>query len=191
MKLEEDVTLYITDFESTGVDIVNDYPIEVGILVVNAKLQIQEVYSAMPRWIDCYRQCEKAGDWLDKWQPAAEVHKISVEEYIQESEDIDLICGHIIQLTDKHKTDSRKPRHILVSDNAQFEFNFMQKLFSASDFEFPFHYCAWDTSLLLEMTGIGDPRNVAHRALSDCYGLYRNLVMASYEIGYIKSEHAE
>lgn len=53
----------------------------------------------------------------------------------------------------------------------------MAKLLDRPTQEF-FHYCGWDTSLLLEAAGVGDPYPVPHRALADAGLLHAAIVKA-------------
>ena len=85
----------------------------------------------------------------------------------------------IFDLAVKH---GKKAPPVLVSDNVQFEWAFTRRLVELAKQPWPFHYCGWDTSLLLEASGVGDPKP-AHRALADAGLLHRAIVRALERIG--------
>ncbi len=170
---------FIVDFETTGVDPDTDYPIEVGIVVVDGYFNIKKFYSALIKVPETYLQDSET--WKEDYMGAFNVHKITPKELQQKGKPIEVVAKEILNLAHQFTTENRKP--ILFSDNIQFEFRFMADIFAEADIkkEFPFHYCGWDSSSLLESTGIGDPVPV-HRALQDATLLYTALLRAFQKV---------
>ena len=121
-------------------------------------------------------------EWIDCWETAYTYHKIEVDEYLKESKEVDEVVMDLQTIVARHCKGETKPT--LMSDNIQFEYNFTKKLFGHVKAPWPFHYCGWDTSLLLETTSVGDPDDVEHRALSDASGLHRHIIRALEENAY-------
>lgn len=181
--LDKDFTFFICDFETTGINADVDYPIELGGIFTNSEFIIQDTVDSLIHYPEMFKRYLETGkDWDEEFQPAYKVHKISVKEWLENSKNIDVICQEIIEKCNKIKKGKRNV--ILISDNIQFEFNFMKRLFRDTKKIFPFHYCGWDTSLFLELTGIGDPKNVKHRAFDDAAGLYQHIIRAKERIDF-------
>jgi hypothetical protein len=171
----------LIDYETTGVDPDRHFPIEVGIMICDHAFSVLDTYEAMIRWDidhDDYHQ------WLPNEQPAYSVHKIPYAEWDSKAQHPSDVVHAIDDLCKKH----RKVKNIiLLSDNIQFEWSFTKKLYSEVNkykstvdekpIRWPFHYCGWDSSLLLEMTGVGDPIP-EHRAFRDVSLLQQALVRA-------------
>lgn len=182
MNFRETDLFCICDFETTGVNPDEDYPIEVGLIVCDHRFVIVDTYTSIIANRELIAHVN--GDvWPDDMVDAYNVHQIpfllvtSGKHPLEVVEDI----HGLLQRARNQRTVKRK---ILVSDNAQFEYRFMRRLFGDVGAHFPFHYCAWDTSLLLDGSGVGDPRP-DHRALADCALLYRSLVMAFERLGWL------
>jgi oligoribonuclease (3'-5' exoribonuclease) len=176
---------FIVDFETTGVDPDTDYPIEVGIVVADGYMNIKKFYSSLILVPDTCLQDSESPDsktWEEDYLGAFNVHKISPQEIQKKGKPIEVVVQEILNLAKQYTVEKKKP--ILISDNIQFEYRFMINMFSKVDMkkEFPFHYCGWDSSLLLEPTGIGDPV-AAHRALPDAMLLYTALVRGLQKVG--------
>lgn len=170
MFLPTDRHYVFCDFETTGVDPSIDYPIEVGIVVVNHRLEEKFRYAEMIAWQPLLEAIERAGgDWPELRLEAFKFHKIPASNYVAQARRPELVVGAFMEFMQHHGGLSTPKKPILISDNIWFEVSFMKQLFAASGINYPFHYCGWDTSLLLEMTGVGDvPSNLkAHRALQD------------------------
>jgi len=162
----------ICDFETTGIAD-ESLPIEVGCIFTDHDFNVLSTYESLIKW-DVVESLSANLRWPESMRRAYEIHNIEIHDIVQHgfipsrvSSDITNICKFIQQ-------DDRKVT--MISDNAQFEWNYMKKLFEER--EWPFHYSCWDTTLLLETTPIGDPRNVEHRAISDAAGLHRHIIRA-------------
>ena len=173
---------FICDFETTGITD-NDHPIEVGIIVCDEDFNFLDSYSSLIAPPD---DCFGTNDigvkhWSPRYVDAYKVHRIEPEKF-SSFNDANIVRQSVQSLVRLNTVDGRKP--ILVSDNIQFEWMHMKKLLGRDDW--PFHYCGWDTSLFLEATGIGDPRNVPHRALADCGRLYKAIIEALYKTSSLR-----
>lgn len=169
---------FILDFETTGVDPDNDYPIEVGIVITDGYFFIKKFYTSLIKVRDLYLDGNK---WKEDYMGAFKVHKIEPSELEQKGKPIDVVAKEILTLAQQYTVENRKP--ILLSDNIQFEYRFMKNLFAEANMskDFPFHYCGWDSSILLESTGIGDPKPV-HRALQDAMLIYTSVLRALQKV---------
>ena len=164
--IPENHILALCDFETTGIDPDKDTPIEVAILFLDHRLRILRAYESLIAYGSAIREPN-----LD----ALLIHKITPTLLENEGRLPDDVAADICNIA----TSFRRKRVVLCSDNIQFEWRFMSKLLGGENHEWPFHYCGWDTSLLLEVTGVGDPRNVPHRAMADVGRLHEALVRAA------------
>ena len=167
--------LFICDFETTGVDPEIDYPIEIGGIFVNKKtFLVDDVYTSLIKPTDKRFIC--GNKWSGHALEAYKIHKISVHMLEQYGKDIKTVAKELRSKIAELKENYNYDRFIILSDNAQFEYRFMQKIFTIANEEFPFHYCSWDSSFSLCLASdIGDPEPV-HRALPDALRVYTNLV---------------
>ncbi len=159
--------LCFCDFETTGVDPRKDQPIEVACIWTDFSPELNE----LNRFQTLIKPSGDSGrTWRYNEWDAHKVHGIDCGYCFargwsrgQAGGGIWKICN---SLSEKHGL-QRLP--ILISDNAWFETQFMRRLMVASGRRWPFHYCSWDTSLLLEVVGVGDPpkEEVVHRAMPD------------------------
>jgi len=171
---------FIVDFETTGLDAREHYPIEVGGLFTDSNFTVLDKYESFIKWPDLEKEIIVNGySWPPKYSGAYLVHKIDAPVCTGlEKKDIKLpeeVAGDLQYFCKEYKRGKRNP--IMVSDNAQFEHSFMKKIFESSEIDFPFHYCTWDTSMFLELSGIGDPVGV-HRAFPDASLLHNALMRA-------------
>jgi oligoribonuclease (3'-5' exoribonuclease) len=184
--ISERTTFCICDFETTGVDPEADYPIEVGCIWTDSRFALLETYQELINWPEVkQRMPERDGyvHWHYEDTPAFKVHGIDPFDVITRGRSPSRAALDIAELCKKHRR--RGGKVILLSDNVQFEYRFMLKLFAASEnpaCKWPFHYCGWDSSLLLEATGVGDPVP-AHRALRDAALLHAALLRAMERLG--------
>ena len=162
---------FILDYETTGVDMDTDLPIEVGIIVTDEHFNLIETYESLIKWPES-RMKEVDDPFF-----ANTVHKIHPSDIQNNGKIVNNVADDIVRLALKHTTIS-KP--ILLSDNLQFEWGFTEKLIkhlgTATNTDY-FHYCGWDSSLFLEVAGVGDPKAV-HRALPDA-GLLHAAILKS------------
>ena len=156
---------FVIDYETTGIDYSVSQPIEVGILVCDHEFNIVDSFQ-------CLIKAEMPGD--QSWLEAYRIHGIKPEDLEDRLQDWE-VGNCIYKLAIKYSKDKIKP--ILVSDNIQFEWHWTDLLIKRSSSNWPFHYCGWDTSLLLEATGVGDPIS-KHRALEDAGLLHAAIVKA-------------
>jgi len=170
------------DFETTGIDYDESLPIEVGCVFTNAKFDVLNTYESMIMW----PKLSKVFRWPDWAEKAYEFHHITIQEYLEKAMPNDIVCDKIAQICRSVNFVKENRNVILISDNAAFEFNFMRRMFKQAKMEFPFHYCAWDTSLLLEITGVCDPpgKHVLHRALADASQLHKYVIRSLERVGY-------
>lgn len=162
--------LMFIDYETTGLNPNTDFPIEVGLIITNCYLDKLYTHSTLIRWEELLGY----DTWPEDAWDAYKIHKIPYEEYTTYAVSP---VGNIEEAVEVTQRETGARKTVLVSDNIRFEWRFTQKLFAKTDW--PFHYCGWDTSLLLEMIGIGDPQNVAHRAMADVEQLYEHVKVAA------------
>lgn len=159
---------FVLDYETTGIDTEKDEPIEVGIIVTDENFNLVETFDSLIRPAD--------PKWVDGQLYAYRVHGIHPSEF-EEAMDPDDVGHYIADLAAQHTKNGSRP--VLVSDNIQFEWAFTRRLLAAAKADWSFHYCGWDSSLLLEATGVGDPKPV-HRALADA-GLLHAAILRALE----------
>jgi DNA polymerase III alpha subunit (gram-positive type) len=173
----------ICDFETTGVDCNLDYPIEVGVVFTDSNFILKDTVDELIMWDELHKECSELNSekliWPSKYLDGYKyAHKIEAEEWLQNSKSVNYVAEKIYNICEKLRTkDCRLP--IIVSDNAMFEYNFMKKLFDNSDFDFPFHYTAWGTNLLVESSKTSEYKPI-HRAFPDCCDQY-HMVMRMME----------
>lgn len=169
---KDNTVLLFLDFETTGVDTYSDFPIEIGCIATDITLEkIFFRYEALikfPRLVDHKQGKEKK--WKEEYSSGFPFHKIDPTFWHFNSKEVGQVMLDIENLLVKNT--GKRGHWILTSDNIQFEYQFMQKIYKdvyplSWKEAWPFHYCGWDTSLLLEASGVGDPRNTPHRALAD------------------------
>lgn len=172
--INDNIVFCIIDFETTGLDPVKDYPIEIGCIFTDNEFNVLDKYSEMIRIGYGYMK-PFAKTWHPKFTEAAKVHKIDFDEWNEKAKYSKEIIQQLTVKSTEYKLTGKKV--ILLSDNIQFDYRFMVKMFQREDIDnIPFHYAGWDINLLCELTGIERPKkNKKHRALSDCDGLLETL----------------
>lgn len=181
--MNRDWVFFIVDFETTGLDAREHYPIEVGGLFTDSNFMVLDKYESFIKWSDLEKEIIINGySWPPKYSGAYLVHKIDASVYtgLVKKDGVKVpspeeVATDLQYFCKEYKRGKRNP--IMVSDNAQFEHSFMKKIFESSKIDFPFHYCTWDTSMFLELSGIGDPVGV-HRAFPDASLLHNALMRA-------------
>lgn len=185
------------DFETTGLPDFKDnfkevYPIEVGLIFTDENYVIYDKYERLIRWSNLEDKLKQGGGqyWPEKFNEAYNVHKIEVLYYLLKSVNYKKVSKEIFEKINiiresckKHLNE--KVRFILISDNIQFEFRFMEMLLRDycidEDLNWPFHYCGYDSSEFLIKTGVGDPKP-EHRALRDAALLHQHMIRAAEKI---------
>ena len=147
------------DFETTGIA-KESLPIEVGCIWTDYTFATIETYSQLTPW----PSFKEDDHWKEEFMSAYDVHKIRWEEMWKEGKDVGDAAIHIHEVNQRLL--KKYQRIILLSDNAKFETFHMEKMFEAAGLDWNFHYCTWDSSTLLEATGVGDPKP-EHRAFRD------------------------
>lgn len=164
---------FFIDFETTGLDPGVDFPIEIGIVVTDEWFNLVETYTSLIDWIAYgYRNPEES-------LPAYRVHGILPKTIFEKGKPSTKVRTQVEKLAGRHRS-KQGDLPVLVSDNLQFEWQFLNKLLDGSVTKL-FHYCGWDTSLLLEAAGVGDPKPV-HRALADAGLIHAAVVRACERI---------
>lgn len=178
--------LFIMDFETNGLNVFDgkDIPIEIGVIVTDNMLNFQESYTTLIMPDSSYKN---KVSWVDDEIYAYNVHKIEVDEWINESISYQLCKDQLIKLACKYTTLNpnglKQVKPIIISDNAVFETACIRQIFGDDDYRDVFHYSTWDSNILLDHV-VGDPIPV-HRALKDCGVLYRNLVCAYNNLNWL------
>jgi hypothetical protein len=186
------------DFETTGVPAEDHYPIQIGAIFTDHLFHVVDTYKSLVAWEDLQEEINKLGGvWPDRFQQAEQFHGIRAIDYVN---DCDCTPGEIV-LQLEHKMNNilnanivKDPaRFILVSDNIQFEWQLMRKIYQRlykhlGKNEWPFHYCGWDTSLLLCTVGVGDPANMGHDALMDASEMHLQVVRSLDRLGFFEDD---
>jgi len=172
--VNHNTTLCICDFETTGVDTTRDQPIEIGCVFVNHELEVLAEYEALLKDPLRLGGFVSDGHWTNRAVEAYHVHKIPAAA-LDAGASWQRAASRILALCDTF----RPPlgRVVLTSDNIQFEWHYMRSLFAVADLPWPFHYCGWDTGLLLEMLNLAE-LPMEHRALPDARIILDNILAA-------------
>ncbi len=165
---------FFVDFETGGVDPTRDAIYEVGIVVTDERFNVLETFESLVLDTDGPLATVSADE-----APAYRVHGITEAERNARGVAPEIAGRAIAALATKHAGGGSKP--VLVSDNIQFEWQLMARLLPA-EITSLFHYCGWDTPLLPEASGVGDPKP-AHRALADAGLAHAAVVRACERIG--------
>ena len=175
----------ICDFETTGIDTKKDFPIEVGCIFTDSRFVMIHSFECLLTCPTVRNMLEVGGSgdplsWPTEWKPAFRVHGIKAKKLAEDGAAFSTAAISILEIIEALKSRGFR-RIILLSDNAQFEYRFMRRLFKGQ--KWPFHYCAWDSSILLEGSGVGDPIPI-HRALPDAAILHHALIRACERVGF-------
>lgn len=161
----------ICDFETTGLDVEVDYPIEVGLILTAPDLSAVAIVDELILW-------DEAMNRASLQDIPYRVHGITPQEILDKGERYTDVAATIELAVNSTKRKHKLDRIILFSDNAQFEDKFMRKLLCAGAVPWPFHYCTWDSSAFLVAAGVGDPIP-EHRAFRDAALLHKALIEAN------------
>jgi oligoribonuclease (3'-5' exoribonuclease) len=183
----------ITDFETTGLDPNRDYPIEIACVFTDMHFNVINTYHSLIRYSFSDLFIKTGEDeiiWRKEYQTAYNVHRIEPVKILELGSPAHYVVNELNQVINNLKQMYNNARAIIVSDNAYFEMAYMKRLYNLAnkDKEFPFHYSAWDTNLLLHLASdVGDFVSV-HRAYQDAFRLYKQLVRCMERNGYFNRE---
>jgi oligoribonuclease (3'-5' exoribonuclease) len=167
---------FVCDFETTGLDLRKDFPIEIGGLFLNSDFEILKEVNTLIYWETLNQKILKNNkQWPDEYRPAYGVHKIEPMEWLRAAKHSNIVASNISSICKELKINGEK-KPIIISDNARFEYDFMFKLFESNYMDFPFHYTAWDVNLLFALYGIPDEEK-KHRAYDDAVEVCRSLML--------------
>jgi oligoribonuclease (3'-5' exoribonuclease) len=165
----ENTTLCWLDYETTGVQEVGDFPIEVGLIMTDIHLTRLESYQSLINW-PAFQDYQT---WPPVWEGAYPIHGIRIQELRQDGAPPDVVASQMLTIARRYK-DTDDQRVVLISDNIQFEWrNTRQLMNQLQGAPWPYHYCGWDTSVLSLVPDINfqDPPHPQHRAMSDTIGM--------------------
>lgn len=160
--------LFIIDYETTGIE-QTDVPIEVGIMITDTDFNELD---RMERLIFSDFAIKASKEY---WNASKAFHGIPQKEVMIYGVPSGDVAAELLHKAEKWKP--KEGRIILMSDNIQFEWRHTKWLLSQIGLDVPdvFHYCGWDTSSLSLFTDFKDPKDTAHRAISDVEGLVNEL----------------
>lgn len=167
---------FFIDYETTGVDMEKLEPIEFGIVVTDEWLNVLATHDGL---------ISHSIDVTEDKLRAFRIHGITPREANNDGENLKTVAMMFAKWA-KGYTCPKGSKPVLVSDCLQFEWQITRRILKAIEVEIEsvFHFCGWDTSLLLEASGVDDPVSVRHRALSDAGQIHRNVVRALERIGF-------
>lgn len=164
--------LCIVDFETIGPDFatsefLDSYPIEIACLFVEfTDLKLITAFHSLI----CWPFMNRLKEWPQKFQAAYEVNQISIDQVRASGKLPVEVALSLIQACERFSD----RRLVLTSDNITFEHFFMKKLLRIATTKWPFHYHAYDTSLLFQFfETTKTPKK--HRAMSDVHWLRERL----------------
>ncbi len=175
-----------TDFETTGLKITSEsLPIEIGILITDDEYNILDTVSM---YINPFNGTKI--DWQDgDEQNAYKIHKIALKTILKEGVDPITVTEMIARMLNPYRIEpTQHTRFIIMSDNGQFEFNCMKKLYELTNglYTFPFHYAAWDVNILINSVQKVHKGRGSHRALQDAFRTYKTVIRALERNGFRK-----
>lgn len=177
----------ITDFETNGLNITKEsVPIEIGMILTDDEYNILD---SLSMYINPFNSSKKG--WEGSEVDAHKVHTIPYhiinDVGISPTTAVELVNQFIEtqKAVDKYNT-----RFIIMSDNSQFEYNAMQKLFELANKSdsFPFHYAAWDVNILINSVQKVMKGRVPHKAIQDAFRVYKAVIRALERNGFRKWE---
>lgn len=168
---------FFVDFETGGLDPRTAAFYEVGIVITDEWFNVRETFAALILDPD-----GPLANVSNDEAPAYRVHGITEQERNEKGRPLAAVGSELLVLAERH-TSAQGSKPVLVSDCLQFEWQLMARLIAPADIRDVFHFCGWDTSLLLEASGVDDPQPMAHRALADAGLVHRAVVRACERIG--------
>ena len=177
----------ITDFETNGLNITGtDVPIEIGAILTDDEYNILDTLDS---YINPFNVDKNKWDEYD--MQAHRVHTIPFNTILHEGVEPAIITELIQVMLDKQKVKDKYPsRYIIMSDNGQFEYNAMQKLFALANKSdiFPFHYAAWDVNILINSVQKVQKGKGSHKAIQDAFRTYKAVIRALERNGFRRWE---
>jgi oligoribonuclease (3'-5' exoribonuclease) len=174
-----------TDFETNGFYTnEDDVPIEVGMAITDDEYNILDTLTFYLNTVDTDQV-----DWEGEEREAFKVHGITIDTLRREGKEPVTAVALINQFLNKQASiNGRTTRFIIVSDNAQMEYNAMWKLYKMSNTRhlFPFHYSAWDINILINSIQKVEKGKILHRALPDVFRMYKAKIRALERNGFRK-----
>lgn len=174
-----------TDFETTGLNITSSsLPIEMGVILTDDEyniLETEEIYiNPFP--------IEKTGGWEGEELDAYKVHNISLSIILTNGSDPTEVVKILERMLDRYRLgNGQNVRFIIMSDNGQFEYNAMKKLFElAGESNFPFHHAAWDVNILVNSVQKVLRGKGSHKAIQDAFRTYKTVIRALERNGFRK-----
>lgn len=153
------------------------YPIEIGCLFTDDQLNVINEMDYLIKWNHLLKN-SKLNEQL--WSRSFINHNIDRHEYISTSNDPYEICKDICDLIDKTKIRTQTDQCILLSNDIVNTYKSMEELFKLTygiNFNgIPFTN-AWDVSMLLIPSGIGNSLN-NKRAKENCDLVHGRLITA-------------
>lgn len=177
---DERSILCLCDFETTGLNEEKNFPIEIGFIITDHNFNKLTEYSSLIKWPDSdlyeFIDTNKNKKYFKRGHIFAKnVHNIDYSEIEEKGKYPTQVLADMLNIFKKFKPKYGKV--ILASDNIVFEWKYMKVLLGADiKIEEIFHYAPWDTSMYLEFTKVGDPKNIPHRALEDVKVLYEHVL---------------
>ena len=148
--------LAFCDFETTGIDRLKDYPIEIGMVIADSKFQHVAAVDSLIA----------PPEVPEGYEDALAVHGIT-SAMLRNAPYPVAVAKQVVYAVERAKASTGASRVILCSDNIVFETDFMRILLEGNGEKWPFHYCGWDLGALFAATGVDKPE-LPHRAFPDC-----------------------
>jgi oligoribonuclease (3'-5' exoribonuclease) len=171
--------LAFVDFETTGLDVDKDHPIQVGIIFADAdlypvhELNLLVCSDALGKKIQKAIHEDNPAGWPKAMMPAYEVHGITGGLVYAEGLAPRESVKRVYDAVSAHHSHMAAGLPYFFSDNGHFDYAFMRGMFKAAGMqdEFPFDYRANDTRTLQNL-GRQHPdyyhEEKPHDALMDC-----------------------
>jgi len=177
----------ITDFETNGVNVTEEsVPIEIGLLLTDEEYNILDTISM---YINPFDSNKKG--WEGKEVDALKVHTIPFTTVVNDGVGPIIAVRAIEEVIERQKSiDKYNSRFIIMSDNGQFEYNCMKRLFKLAEKSdsFPFHYAAWDVNILINSVQKVPKGRGSHKAIQDAFRTHKAVIRALERNGFRKWE---
>ena len=176
-----------TDFETNGLEITGtDLPIEIGAILTDDEYNILDSISCYINPFD-----EDKNKWTEYELHAHRIHTIPFTTIKRDGESPAQAVEMLRRMLEAQKAqDKFASRSIIMSDNGQFEYNAMKKLYALADASdnFPFHYAAWDINILINSVQKVQKGKGSHKAIQDAFRTYKAVIRALERNGFRRWE---